>query len=266
MPTPIDTLLPAPFAWVHIPAGKVTLTVGDKNSYLKANTTFDLPAFHISKYPITNAQYAKFIEAGGYDNQKWWTQVGWRARSEGWDVAENGQKSGIAWSTPRFCDDPQFNGADYPVVGISWYEAIAFCAWLSDVTGETIILPSEQGWQRAAQGDDNRVYPWGDEFDATRCNTTVKGARGQLRQPTPVRQYEGVGDSPFGVVDMLGNVFEWCSTDYYNGETTTQREMWRMMRGGSWFHFSELATLTYRQEEFPHRRHSHVGFRIAKSE
>jgi formylglycine-generating enzyme required for sulfatase activity len=78
-------LLPAPFDWCEIPAGKVTLIPGDsdkENSYLKSNTTFDVPAFAIAKYPVTNAQFAKFIEAGGYKTRKWWTADGWMTREK----------------------------------------------------------------------------------------------------------------------------------------------------------------------------------------
>lgn len=269
----MNTILPAPFAWCDIPEGDVTLTGSagrpDYPDYIpyKQTKTFRVPAFSISKYLISNAQYAKFMEAGGYDEKKWWTDAGWDAKTNGIERIKGvWTPSNQAWVQPLWWTHRGFNAPDAPVVGVSWYEAIAFCRWLSDVSGETISLPTDQQWQRAAQGDDNRSYTWGDEFDPTRCNTTVKGARGQLRQPTPVRRYEGVGDSPFGVVDMLGNVFEWCSTDYYSGETTIQREIWRMMRGGSWFHFPEIATLLYRQEEFPYRRHNFVGFRIAKSD
>ena len=75
--------------------------------------------------------------------------------------------SGTAsWSEPRFWNDSQWNGAQHPVVGVSWYEAVAFCLWLSDVTGERIMLPTEDQWQYAAQGDDGRTYPWGNSGTA----------------------------------------------------------------------------------------------------
>src|SRR5690606_32128020 len=119
--------------------------------------TFDVPAFAIAKYPITNAQYAKFIAAGGYNQRKWWTDAGWQARELGltWD----GKPTGKAWTQPRFWQDSEWNGAEFPVVGVSWYESVAFCLWLSEASSENIALPTEQQWQFAAQGSDGRVYP-----------------------------------------------------------------------------------------------------------
>src|SRR5690606_8543992 len=129
----------------------------------------------------------------------------------------------------RFWDDSQWNGADYPVVGVSWYEAVAFCRWLSEATGEAITLPTEEQWQYAAQGDDGRKYPWGDEWDCTRCNNSVEPCHSD--GTTPVRQYEGPGDSPFGVVDMSGNVWEWTLTEYESGVNDLDGANNRVIRG-----------------------------------
>ncbi len=198
IPTSIS-LLPAPFAWVEIP----------KKGY------------SIGKYPVTNAQFAKFIDAGGYGERKWWTDAGWEQR----------QKD--KWAEPRYWQDSKWNGAEHPVVGVSWYESVAFCLWLSDVTGEKIMLPTEDQWQYAAQGDDGREYPWGHKWDGTRCNNNVDG--NGIGKTTPVRQYEGKGDGPFGLVDMAGNVYEWCLTDY-NSKTNDVSSIARLrvQRGGSW--------------------------------
>jgi formylglycine-generating enzyme required for sulfatase activity len=96
------------------------------------------------------------------------------------------------WTEPRYWTDSTWNGDEQPVVGVSWYEAAAYCKWLSELTGEAITLPTEQQWQRAAQGDDGRAYPWGPNWDRSRCNNNVDG-RG-IGRTTPVRQYEGKGD------------------------------------------------------------------------
>jgi hypothetical protein len=203
-------LLPPPFAWIEIPAGKVTV-----EKFGEAN----VPAFSIAKYPLTNAQYEKFIEAGGYRYERWWTAAGWRAREKG------------DWTEPRSWQENKWNGAEQPVVGVSWYESLAFCRWLSAASGEEIMLPTEQQWQRAAQGDDGRIYPWGNEWDGDLCNNSVKPH--DSNQTTPVRQYEGKGDSPFGVVDMAGNVWEWCLTAYQSGSTSPDGTDRRVLRGGS---------------------------------
>jgi len=193
------SLLPTPFNWIEIPKKGCS----------------------IAKYPVTNAQFAKFIEAGGYKNQQWWTKQGWEQR----------QKD--KWIEPRFWGDSKCNGAEQPVVGVSWFESVAFCLWLSESTGEKIMLPTEEQWQYAAQGDDGRAYPWGNNWNRDLCNNNVdkKG----IGKTTPVTQYEGKGDSPFGVVDMAGNVWEWCQTDYDNKTNNiNSNATLRVLRGGSW--------------------------------
>jgi len=229
-------LLPKPFAWMPISAGKVTLITekGWSKNYIPEgqSQTFDVPAFDMAKYPCTNAQFKLFMDAGGYAEKHWWTDDGWQAKLDGWVYDSGWKKTGNAWTKPRFWDDATWNGAEQPVVGVSWYEAIAFCNWLSETTGENITLPTEQQWQRAAQGDKGLVYPWGNDWDGSRCNNSV--GEYNSKQTTPVRQYEGKGDSPFGVVDMAGNVWEWCKTAYETGRTDLQGTDVCVLRGGSW--------------------------------
>lgn len=199
MPADSLHLLPEPFEWVEI----------------------SNHGYSISKYPITNMQYLAFIEAGGYKERQWWLDEGWRIRRKN------------SWSQPRSWGDDRFGGAMQPVIGISWYEALAFGKWLSTITGDTITLPTEEQWQYAAQGDDERVYPWGNVWDASRCNNSANTQTSD--KTTAVNHFEGIGDSPFGVVDMAGNVWEWCLTDYDSGtnfiETPAEK---RVLRGGSW--------------------------------
>jgi formylglycine-generating enzyme required for sulfatase activity len=190
--------------------------------------------YWISKYPITNAQFAKFIDAGGYRERKWWTEAGWEAREEGWhyDSDNEWKPSGKPSIEPLYWGDSNWNGAEQPVVGVSWYEAVAFCLWLSEITGAQIMLPTEDHWQYAAQGDDGRDYPWGKDWDCKRCNNSVKPCNSSVT--TPVRHYEGKGDSPYGVVDMAGNVWEWCLTDYDNRANNINIDATdRVLRGGS---------------------------------
>lgn len=193
-------MMPEPFDWIEIPN----------------------KGYCIAKYPITNAQFRVFVdEAKGYENDRWWTQAGWQ------------QKLRNSWVEPRLLDDRKWNGDNQPVVGVSWYEAIAFCLWLGEITDETIMLPTEEQWQYAAQGDDDRIYPWGKDWNPALCNNNV-GRKG-IGRTTPVNEYEGQGDSPFGVVDMTGNVWEWCLTDYQNKTTDINSTVsYRALRGGSW--------------------------------
>lgn len=224
------SLLSAPFEWIEIP----------KKGY------------SIAKYPVTNAQFVKFIEVGGYNTERWWTKDGWQKRQK-----EN-------WAEPRYWGDSKWNGAEQPVVGVSWYESVAFCLWMSEATGEKIMLPTEDQWQYAAQGDDGRTYPWGNDWDATRCQN---GAGGNAKSTSPVTQYEGKGDSPFGVVDMAGNVWEWCLTDYdakTNNINSSANS--RVLRGGSWLNSDSVdGHCGNRYFRFPHYWYYDFGFRLSRS-
>jgi Novel STAND NTPase 1/Sulfatase-modifying factor enzyme 1/Effector-associated domain 1 len=113
-------------------------------------------SFHISRYPITVAQYQVFVEAGGYEQKQYWTVAGWRTRD--------------TITAPRTYQDV-YQIPNHPQVGVSWYEAVAFCNWLSRQTGKVISLPSEAQWELAARGTDGQTYPWGDQgAPATHCN------------------------------------------------------------------------------------------------
>ncbi len=224
------SLMPAPFAWMDIP-GK---------------------GYSIAKYPITNAQFAKFIEADGYSQKKWWTEAGWSQREKD------------KWTQPRYWTDAKWNGAEQPVVAVSWYEAVAFCLWLSDTTEEKIMLPTEDQWQYAAQGDDGRAYPWGNDWDCKRCNNSVKPC--DSNATTPVRQYEGNGDSPFGVVDMAGNVWEWCLTDYEDKTNDVNSPAnRRVLRGGSWLNVNNgFFRCGIRGRGDPILWNNGIGFRVSR--
>jgi formylglycine-generating enzyme required for sulfatase activity len=263
----VKTILPAPFDWCEIPAGKVTIT---KRRARHKGETFELPAFYIAKYPITNAQYAQFIEAGGYTNQQWWTEAGWAARNQNieWDsVSRSFKPSGVAWTGPQHWQNPLTNGAEQPAISVSWYEAIAFCQWLSAVSGEKIMLPTLQQWQRAAQGDDGRTYPWGSQWDASRCNNNVNNPAND--RTTPVTHYEGKGDSPFGLVDMVGNTYEWTLTAIGKGSPNLEdfnNADYCFFAGSSWM---SSGLRSHRIDEHstsqPYSRGNTHGFRIARA-
>lgn len=211
----ITDILPMPFEWVEIPAGDVTLV--DLGGYLSQPTTFSVAPFAMSKYPITNAQFAVFASAeDGYCDMAWW------------DFSDSARE----WRYEHDIPKPIEFGGDHPRTHVTWYEAVAFCHWLSAKTKTTIRLPSEQEWQRAAQGDDNRAYPWGNNWDDDACHHNLKH---QNIGTEPVSQYDGTGDSPFGVVDMVGNVWEWCLTNWATGDIEISSDAVRVLRGGSWF-------------------------------
>lgn len=253
--TPNADRIPQPFVWLPIAGG-----VGTMKTNGGVALTIPSETYWMSKYPITNAQYAKFVDAKGYHERRWWTDAGWEARGKGW-ARKGGDwvETDTPWTQPAYWGDAKWNGAEQPVVGVSWYEAVAFCLWLSHDLGEQVMLPTEAQWQYAAQGTDRRVYPWGNDWDATRCNTNESG----IGKTTPVRHYEGVGDSPFGIVDLAGNVWEWCLTDYEkNTDDVHSVSTRRLLRGGSWYFDPYFARAAFRYDlGLPLSRSSSVGFR-----
>ncbi|MDX2076673.1 MAG: SUMF1/EgtB/PvdO family nonheme iron enzyme [bacterium] len=259
-----SNFMPKPFSWIDIPEGKVTILDSLKSGYLKEDTTFNVSAFQIAKYPVTNAQYQLFLDAGGYKTIRWWTKAGFDELQAGrrW-INRKWEITGEIWSQPYNWNSLSLND-DNPVGGVSWYEAIAYCKWLSEITGENIMLPTEQQWQRAAQGDDGRVYPWGNEWDITRCNNRFTFRNKQVK--TRVIEFENKGDSPFGVVDMAGNISEWCLTHHQSGNISAD-EIWYgacILRGGAYSSNANTTSNNHRAKSHPIRRLETIGFRLAR--
>ncbi|GAB4508983.1 MAG: hypothetical protein OHK0046_03090 [Anaerolineae bacterium] len=252
-------VLPAPFEWCEIPEGKVTLE--DARQRLptgSAGGEVEVDRFMIAKYPITNAQYQVFVDADdGYCEPTWWDYSAearsWRARApEPKPTAFPGEK------LPRTC--------------VNWYDAMAFCFWLSarlialsdnaPISSETswVTLPTEAQWQRAAQGDEAWVYPWGNDYDATRCNVKDN----ETAAASAVDAYPQ-GASPFGVMDTSGNVREWCLSQWVTGSDDLNGKMLRVLRGGSFYGSESKARCAYRYANVPDLRLSSFGFRVALS-
>lgn len=245
--------------WCHVKAGPFTMGVhptkievsGDKEI---AQFTCDLIAqpFRISRYPATVAQYKAFVDAGGYSEKAFWTEAGWAWR----------QESGV--TGPIEYDDP-FQLPNHPRVGVSWYEAVAFCRWLSKQMGQDIRLPTEAQWERAARHTDGRIYPWGDEFDAECCNASETG----IGSTSAVGVFPN-GLAECGVSDMAGNVWEWCSTQWRSNyedyakkvdESLTGEDS-RVLRGGS-FGFDRFnVRCAARSRNVPHGRSKLMGMRV----
>ncbi len=222
--------------WCEIPAGQVVIE----------GQTYSVPAFQISKYPVTNAQYAAFINHPfGYADPVWWA---YSPEAQAWR-AENPQAAPGA-----------FTGDKRPRENVSWYEAVAFCRWLAYMIGEHVTLPTEQQWQWAAQGNTAREYPWDGPFDANKCNTKESG----IGQTTDVDRYPD-GASPFGVMDMAGNVWEWCLNEYENPENTgLGGDARRVLRGGAWYDLRDFARAAYRDDPLPRDRLYYDGFRVLR--
>jgi formylglycine-generating enzyme required for sulfatase activity len=177
----------------------------------------ELPKFRIAKYPVTNSQYQYFVEATGQRRPDHWPRAG---------------------GCP-----PEL--ARQPVVFVSWEDAAAYAAWLGG------RLPAESEWEKAARGVDGRLYPWGNDFIANHCNTSESDTDGVR----PVDAHPG-GASPYGVLDMAGNVWEWTST-YYDDS-----DQWRVLKGGAWDYKglkdARCASRVYFRPTF---RNGAIGFR-----
>ena len=216
-----------------------------------------LPDYQLGKYPVTNAEYGRFIEAGGYQDKTRWTEAAWQ---------EIGQKQ----TQPRYWQDVRFNKPNQPAIGLSWYECVAYCHWLSAETGQLYRLPTEAEWEKAARGVDGRLYPWGNEFDASRLN--AREGDQKVCTSTPVGIYPG-GVSPFGLFDCAGNVWEWCATRWkkhfpYNADQDEWRADYlegknlRALRGGSWNYRAEVTRCGYRFKFQPYGWTERGGFRL----
>ncbi|MBK8541020.1 MAG: SUMF1/EgtB/PvdO family nonheme iron enzyme [Ardenticatenia bacterium] len=179
---------------------------------------------------------------------------------------------------PAFWRDARLNAASQPVVGVCWYEARAYCAWLSAQAGLAFSLPTEVQWEAAVRGADARLYPWGDDFDPTRANTFET----RIRRTTPVGAFPE-GDSASGVADGAGNVDEWTSSLWglmedadrkdpefgYPYDSDDGRENFdappsaaRVLRGGSWYDFQYGCLAAARNLSFPAFRLNFSGFRV----
>ncbi|MEI6778243.1 MAG: SUMF1/EgtB/PvdO family nonheme iron enzyme [Chloroflexales bacterium] len=218
---------------IHIPAGPFLMGSSDADSLAyddeKPQHTLTLPDYWIGKTPVTNLQFRPFVEGDGYRNQQYWTQAGWL-----WC-----QKEKIA--KPDYWDNEEWNGDDYPLVGVSWFEAVAYCRWLTAQTSHEFRLPSEAEWEKAARGTDGRIWPWGNTWEAGCCNSKEAG----IGKTTPVSQYPN-GASPYGVLDMAGNVWEWVATkwqkpypyqveDEWTNAYLEDGDSYRVWRGGSYY-------------------------------
>ncbi|GAB4545841.1 MAG: hypothetical protein Fur002_20320 [Anaerolineales bacterium] len=224
---------------VYVPAGEFLMgseTGGDDE---KPPHRVYLDAFYIDRYPVTNAEYKKFVEAAGRKPPSHW---------------ENGK-------IPP-------GKETHPVVNVSWHDAAAYAAWAGK------RLPTEAEWEKAASWDplknEKRVYPWGDRFDAALCNSRESSLGGT----TPVGKYSPQGDSPYGAADMAGNVWEWCADWYDSGYYKNSPKQnpqgpksgqYRVLRGGSWSLNDSLVRASYRRRDNPDDWDYYIGFRCSRS-
>jgi formylglycine-generating enzyme required for sulfatase activity len=254
--------------YVYVPAGPFTMgdTFGDGDRREQPAHVVEVDAFYISKYEVTNAQWRRFRDDPGYDDPKLWpdgrvlpkTQIPY-------------------WTQPQNHGGGTPDSDEYPVLGVNWDGATAYCRWLSAKTGKTYRLPTEAEWEKAARGTDKRRYPWGNEIDRTRANYAGGQAFDTGR---PVGFYDGSvrgelrtqsNASPYGAFDMAGNVMEWVQDwyqrDYYQSSPKRNPKgpdtgAYRVLKGGTFF-MDPLDLRTYaRHAGYPSvQTHRMVGFR-----
>ena len=221
--------------WVEIPAGEFIYGEDDSQQ------TLDLDRFYISRYLITNSQFQTFIDAGAYQDEHWWQDL----------IKPEPEKS--RWAQPN-----------RPRERVGWYGAVAFTRWLSKQLGYAISLPSEQQWEKAARGSDGRTYPWGNKFEMGDANVNDRTAgEHNLQETTAVGLYLH-RTSPYELMDMAGNLWEWCLNKWDRPddmEVDSSGDI-RVVRGGSWHHSPGRARCANRNWDNPVLRLNYVGFRV----
>lgn len=227
--------------WCDIPYGTVAISsiVGSDEEFGEMIVQVD--NFVMSMYPVTNAQFDIFAKAeDGYKNARWWnfSQHAMRWFKQGKGIAES-----------------RFDGDQRPRENVNWYEARAFANWLGSLLKMKVTLPTIAQWQRAAKGDDDRYFPWGDDYDEEHCNTLESG----LKMTTPVNRYHK-GASPYGVYDMAGNLWEWTLNSAAAAEDG--RDQRRAVAGGSFVSPCDRAQTSFRYYLEPRVRYSSIGVRL----
>jgi iron(II)-dependent oxidoreductase len=241
--------------FVRIPAGAFLMGSRADNPWASDSEKPQHPIelaydYWMARYPVTNEQFARFVTAAQYP----------------FDLGQ--------WQTR----------ADYPVVKVSWLDALAYCKWLNTLVkaeryaasqGLVLRLPTEAEWEKVAHGERGCEWPWGAEFDQTKCNSVEGGKKG----PTPVGAYSPPGDSSYGVADLAGNVWEWTSSlwglDHFHPQyrypyqphdgrekLDAPPSVYRVVRGGAFNSRSSSVRAASRYWFDPRARHEGVGFRV----
>ena len=222
-------------AFVPIPGGWFTMGTDRGQPDERPPHRVFVDPFELAVCPVTRAEYERFIDATGHEPPRDWTH-------------------------------PAFMKPDLPVVGVSWLDAVDYCAWRSAQDGRDVRLPTEAEWELAARGEHGGLFPWGDEMPAWIPNA----GRGPLEGPWPVTLGE---PTDFGLLGIGANVDEWCS-DWHDAEYYSRSPernpagppagIRRASRGGAWRHVYTLCRATLRSKLAPSFRYNDYGFRLAR--
>jgi formylglycine-generating enzyme required for sulfatase activity len=256
---------------VLVPAGAFRMgdNSGDGDARERPVHMVELDTFYIGKYEVTNGQWRKFRDDAGYMDPKFWPAGRPVPKDQipYWTQANN-----HGGGTP--------DSDNYPVIGVNWDSAAAYCKWLSAKTGKTYRLPTEAEWEKAARGADQRRYPWGNTIDHSYTNFVGSQSFDTVR---PAGFYDGSAHgeqathsnaSPYGAFDMAGNVMEWCqdwySRDYYSVSPRKNPKgppsgAYKVVRGGSFFVEPYDLRSSGRSAAWPSfQSHRMIGFRVAR--
>jgi formylglycine-generating enzyme required for sulfatase activity len=252
--------------------------------------------YWIARFPVSTAQFELFVRAGGYGNEAWWPKS---KRAGYWEAGQfKGRYDSSSRASPAE-NGPPFELANHPVVGVTWYEALAYCRWLRRLwkerlpSGYAISLPSEAEWEKAARGgakipdrplvskawqglvfpqnpglvanpSPRRVYPWVGEFDSNNVNCPEIG----VGATSPVGCFPS-GASPYGVEEMSGNVWEWCRKKWVGqprqDDGGQEGGHPRVLRGGAFYNIRLNVSCSCRSRRDPDYRDRNIGFRVVAS-
>jgi len=261
-----------PEGMIWIPAGNVML--GQTGIAEPVHPVW-VDGFWIGKYEVTNGEYEAFIDAGGYSNSAYWNPVGWT-----WRV-NNNITLPANWNSNTYHGGGIPGNEGFPVNGVSWWEADAYCRWAGK------RLPTEAEWEKAAKGPspNTPTYPWGEGISGQRANYWNSGDPWD-NNTTPVGYYDGSNHggyqtidspSPYGLYDVAGNLWEWCSTknasypydpdDGRENPPATYNECCRVLRGGSWHGKTNNLRCAHRLNSgpYPDDRYRNNGIRCASN-
>ena len=225
--------------WIEIPKGTFLIGSSPKDEEAFANERpqheIRLDTYYISKYPITVSQFQSYMKS-----------------------VENPSRQGDYFQ-PSPHDDPETYLNNFPIIGVDFKEAISFCEWLGKKLGNEVRLPTQEEWEKAARGEHGRIFPWGDEFEGDRCN-----ANNNIGKLCSVGLFPN-GASPYGVMDMCGNIWEWTSS-IWQADPGTRKDVGKFheIRGGAFSSKPAAARCAYHGHEATSQA-SNQGFRIVAS-
>jgi len=286
---------------VTIPAGSFLMGTNDDEGFggpeeFPQHTVY-LPTYQIGKYEVTRGQFRKFIEAGGYDDPNYWSVEGWQWKESDFVVyagmhgefrevirPNQGEERnhpehwepGQEWIGHGYGHPVFIQTDDHPVVGVTYYEAEAYCKWAGG------RLPTEAEWEKAARWDEENqhanIWPWGDIWDPEKCNNPEDpdpaGGGYRTNQSAPVGSYPD-GASPYGCMDMVGNAYEWVADhakSYPGNPAPFEHSGYHFVRGGCWDDGPANVRCAYRGWYLPPSSSGvgpgdsdYIGFRVARS-